>query len=225
MKEFLKKIFLQSPWVRLDVNIDIESHGTSYGEWVLKKNSLTSTSIVFSFGVGEDISFDYSLIHKYCLKIHAFDPTPRVINWISKSVQYNSNFIFYPYGLFIEDTILNFTLPSDSSHVSLHLSNNNAPSDNQSSLEVRHLKSILNELKLSKIDLMKIDIEGSEFPVINYLIENKIYINQLLVEFHHGLYGYTLADTYKAIKVLRSLGYKLFYISKNTREFSFILDK
>jgi len=41
--------------------------GTTYGGWVLPKEVLLNeNSIVYSGGVGEDISFDIKLQHGYC---------------------------------------------------------------------------------------------------------------------------------------------------------------
>ena len=55
---------------------------------VLKNKSYQT---IYSFGVGEDVSFDLCLldyIDKYKLgsgKVYAFDPTPKSINWAKKN--------------------------------------------------------------------------------------------------------------------------------------------
>ena len=36
----------------------------------------------------------------------------------------------------------------------------------------------------SHLDLLKIDIEGAEYEVLNYLINKSISVTQILVEFH-----------------------------------------
>ena len=68
------------------------------------------------------------------------------------------------------------------------------------------------------------DIEGSEFSVIQSL--NKLTVQQICIEFHHWLnseadpypgtdvrHDYTLQDTLDCIDKIRSMGYKLVYIS------------
>ena len=56
----------------------METLGTDYGGWSLPINSeLNENSIIYSVGVGEDISFDLKLQDKYHSKILLIDPTPQ----------------------------------------------------------------------------------------------------------------------------------------------------
>ena len=59
----------------------MEKLGTKYGGWSIPKNiELNNNSIIYSGGVGEDISFDLLLSHKYDCNILLIDPTQRSIN-------------------------------------------------------------------------------------------------------------------------------------------------
>ena len=52
--------------------------GTNYGGWIIPKNNeLNDKSIIYSVGVGEDISFDLLLQCKYNSNIILIDPTLR----------------------------------------------------------------------------------------------------------------------------------------------------
>ena len=55
--------------------------------------------IVYSAGIGKDISFELDLIKEFenC-KIYAFDPTPKSAEWINEQ-NLPDNFIFFPYGI------------------------------------------------------------------------------------------------------------------------------
>lgn len=56
--------------------------GTDYGGWPVVDGTVTSESIVYSFGVGEDISFDLALMGKTDCSVWAFDPTPKAKAWL-----------------------------------------------------------------------------------------------------------------------------------------------
>lgn len=73
-----------------------------------------------------------------------------------------------------------------------------------------------------RIDLLKINIEGGEYPVIDDLIASRINVGQLVVEFHHRFPGHTLTETESAVNILNEHGYKIFYISDAGKEYSFI---
>jgi len=57
---------------------NIDRLGTKYGGWILPKDiELNEDSVVYSAGVGEDISFDILLSDKYKCNIILIDPTER----------------------------------------------------------------------------------------------------------------------------------------------------
>jgi hypothetical protein len=73
-----------------------------------------------------------------------------------------------------------------------------------------------------KIDVLKIDIEGGEYELIDQLGGFRDRIGQLLIEFHTRL----LPDSQKhftddAIRKLRDAGYLLFHVSGRGTEFGF----
>ena len=197
-----------------------ELYGGDHG-WVVDYSKLNSNSIVYSVGVGSNIDFDLALIEQLKLKVYAFDPTPRSIEWIEKQCLPKS-FKFLPVGLGSKDGEMEFFPPRKES--STHFS----PIDRYDNLEVetikapvKTLKSIAQELDHQTIDLLKMDIEGAEYEVIDNLEEQELEINQILIEFHHMYKGISLDDTKKAIDKLRKLNFELFHISQRTYEFSF----
>ena len=53
---------------------------TNYGGWAnLPYWKFNEDTIMYSFGAGEDISYEYYLSGKKNLNIYIFDPTPRAI--------------------------------------------------------------------------------------------------------------------------------------------------
>jgi FkbM family methyltransferase len=204
-----------------DVDVPRETIGTNYGSHTLLRDSLDARSIVYSFGVGEDASFDLGLIERYGCQVHAFDPTERSIAWARANVDHLL-WKFHPVGIAATDGEAEFTSPADKTHVSFF----RAPDENTRShesvrLTVRSLPTIMRELAHERIDLLKMDIEGFEYEVLQSMLATAIRPAQIAVEFHHRMYGYTPAATNDAVLMLRQSGYCLFHVSDTGREYSF----
>lgn len=66
------------------------------------------------------------------------------------------------------------------------------------------------------------NIEGGEYAVITDLLDSGLAVDQIILEFHHRLPGYSLHQTYQAVQKLNAHGYKIFHISDNGKEYSFL---
>src|SRR4051812_12891890 len=64
------------------VKLRTVSLGSDYGGWTLFP-ALSADSIIYSFGIGEDASFDRAVMKRYKSSLFAFDPTPRSIKWVA----------------------------------------------------------------------------------------------------------------------------------------------
>lgn len=220
LRKFLRILIRKEIYFRLNKRIKKEFLGDFQAQWIIAAKSIDKNKIVYSFGVGTDISFDISLIEKYNCKVFAFDPTPRSIEWIRRQ-NLPDKFRFYQYGISDKDGVITFFPPLNPNHVSF---STKAIEKSQKGIQlpVYCLNSIMDKLGHSKIDLLKIDIEGSEYNVIQDIIKSNLSIKQILVEFHHRLGIYTKEDTRNAINDLRNIGYRIFYISPTGEEYSFI---
>ncbi|MEZ4195097.1 MAG: FkbM family methyltransferase [Candidatus Paceibacterota bacterium] len=71
------------------------------------------------------------------------------------------------------------------------------------------IDDIIELLKVPKIDLLKIDIEGSEYDVLNNVSPTTLgKISQLIVEFHHGTVSeFTPEDTHRVRRKLQEQGF------------------
>ena len=67
--------YFQHPQIKLEKHI----FGSEYGGHCVALGQLDQNSVVYSAGLGLDITFDEQLINKYGLEIHGFDPTPKSI--------------------------------------------------------------------------------------------------------------------------------------------------
>jgi len=217
VKAWLGKDIIVQP----EVSLTTLFLGTHYGGWSIYPDIIDAESTVYSFGVGEDISFDLALISRFGVAIEAFDPTPRSIHWV-KQQNIPSQFHLHEYGLADFDGDISFNPPKNPAHVSHTILEDALGNENSIKVPVLTLGSILEKLGHLSIDLLKMDIEGAEYQVINDMLENGIFPKQLLVEFHHRFSNVGISKTRDALNKLSKVGYHIFDVSDSGEEFSFI---
>lgn len=190
-------------------NIDnLVTIGTWYGAWTIPDNILNKKSIVYLAGAGEDLSFDVGIATKFGCKVFIFDPTPRAklhFDQLNQSVAsgekmpigtkdtgfYNIKkgqlglLNFLEIGLWDKKDKLKFYSPKNPEHVS-HSIVNLQKQRSYFVAEVDRLSSIMKQLGHKHLDLLKIDIEGAEYKVLESIIADNIIIKVLCVEFDEG---------------------------------------
>jgi hypothetical protein len=134
---FLKKDLLILPQIKKPV----VEYGSDYGAWAVLEDSLDKTSTVLSFGIGADASFDLALIDTFGLNVHAYDPTPKSINWVENTID-NPNFVFSPVGLSECDGKLDLYLPANDKFVSASLREGDEFSHETITVQVKSLETI-----------------------------------------------------------------------------------
>ena len=205
---------------KVSYSCQVMTIGSEYGGWTFNPAALDARSVVYSAGIGEDISFDLGLIAHLGVTVHAFDPTPKSIEWL-RSQPLPAGFVVHDYGIAARDGHMTFFQPENPAHVSLSVVERASPTA-ALSLPVRELAGIMRELGHARIDLLKMDIEGSEYGVIEDLVARALPVRQLLVEFHHRFPGVGNHKTQACIDLLESHGYRLFAISPSAEEYSFL---
>jgi FkbM family methyltransferase len=192
--------------------------GSGDGRWVICPDRLDSNSVVYSFGVGTDISFDLALIRRFGCAIHAFDPTPLALQWLQTQTL-PASFTVHPWGLAGHDGVAVFSLPEE--HAVSFLMSTDGISKVRAECNVFRFPTILAALGHQRINLMKLDIEGAEYDVLDDLLAENASIDQLLVEFHHRWSG-SPARTKQAIRRIEEHGLRLFNVSARGLEYSFV---
>lgn len=208
---------LHSPEVRADW-VEL---GSDYGGWPVVPARLPVNPLVYSFGVGDDISFDLAMIGRFGAVVHAFDPTPRSGQWIAGQTLPEA-FHFHPLGIGGRDGSAEFFPPVEDGHVSF----SNAPSAAQTGTpvvaEILSLGTIMARLGHQAIDVLKMDVEGFEYDAIEAIAAGAVRPGHVLVEFHHGMYRASDEDTRAAVARLAAAGYRLFFVSDTGREYGFV---
>lgn len=205
----------------LDITINTEKFGIQNKAWTFAIDGLNEKSIIYSFGVGEDISWDVDIIKHYGVQVYAFDPTPKSIDWVAEQ-NTPPQFRFYEYGLADHDGTIKFYPPEDPDHVSHTILYKAVTASNMIEVPVKTLSTIMHELNHTHIDILKMDIEGAEYAVLKSIVKSDVSIGQILVEFHHRFPQVSIKETIRTVQLLQKHGYKLFNVSETAEEFSFI---
>lgn len=207
--------------VKPDLICAKEHYGSDYGGWDIVTTGIDAHSIVYSCGVGEDASFDVALLEKFNVVVHAFDPTPKSIEWVKRQ-RLPDRFVLHEYGIAAFDGVVSFNPPENPGHVSHTLLERPSTRAKAISVPVKRLGTIMKELGHDRIDILKMDIEGAEYDVIEDISRSGIRPRQILVEFHHRFPGVAVSRSKEAIEKLRSAGYRLYAVSATHEEFCFI---
>ena len=141
--------------------------------------------IDLGFNKGQSVNLFYELIPDYAeYEIHAFEPDPSNFNSFSKF----SNVNFYKNAAWTTDGIVKFYLGSNSFASTLNSSKiTNIKQNRYIDVECLDIsKFIVNNFKKDDYIILKIDIEGAEYDLLNYMLSTGCldYINDLFVEFH-----------------------------------------
>jgi len=150
------------------------------GDKTLRLNyDLSKSSIVFDLG-GYKGNFAQEIYNRYLCKIFIFEPVKSFYKIIDDKFKDIPKVTTYPYGLANEDKELFISDSEDASSVFI---------DSEGSEKIK-LKSILNFINnnnnITHVDLIKINIEGGEYEVLEALLESGMIsiFKNLQIQFH-----------------------------------------
>jgi FkbM family methyltransferase len=204
-------------------------HGSSYGGWVVNPELIRADSVVYSFGLGEDVTFDLALIETYGVEVHGFEPDPRTLEWLGAQTLPPS-FHVHAFALADHDGRASLfpqrpSAPDGTPLASRTLLSDfrpDAPEREIENVAVHRLRTVMSMLGHERVDVLKMDIEGAEYTVIDDLLASAVPVGQLLVEFHHRLRTLSTAQTRRAIRKLAAHGFRPFAVSSRRTEFSLL---
>jgi FkbM family methyltransferase len=181
-------------------DLGLERLGSEYGGWWVPVSLLGRESVVYSVGVGEDVTFDEELHRRCGCTIHAFDPTPRAQRYVERVRPVGIT--FHPYGVWRSNGTTRFYAPQDPSHVS-HSILNLQDTETFFEGEVRTLGTAMKELGHPRIDLLKMDIEGAEYAVLEDMLATGVRPRIVCVELEHP----SPVRNVRAVLAMRRVGY------------------
>jgi FkbM family methyltransferase len=172
--------------------------------------TLNSESFVVSGGAGNDISFEIDLIKRFDCCVALFDPSLPGKTTVGRHRDLSEKLRFFEAGI-AAATGTNFLKPPTQDR-SLH-SWVKADEKTGEAMNFVRLSDIMHQFNRTRIDLLKIDIEGYEYEVLEDLLRDSIPVTQICVEIHQEpqVPGRTRKDRWRLINALRSAGYALLY--------------
>jgi FkbM family methyltransferase len=198
-------------WPFCSTSPDVRRIGDRDSGWVM--HTQRAPVVCYCAGVGKGMSFELELAKITSRPVLVFDPSPTGIATVQASDC--TNLKFFPIGLAAESRIVEFSLPLDLGEGSYSIAREGMDTV---SFECWDLPTIMSRNGDSSIDLLKMDIEGFEYEIIDRFLEERIPIRQLCVEFHPWLRP---GQTSRMIVRLYKAGYRI--IQKSRGDYTFLI--
>jgi len=164
--------------------------GSTYGGWLYYPNLVYRKAVVYSIGLGKDISWDLAMIRKHGVQIDAYDGTPVHLAWFSKQSP-PDNFVHHAFIIGEIDGTVNMMLPvhHGTSYSQMNANASGFRKDSLVKVASKTLQTAVKESGHTHINVLKVDIEGAEFDLVSQLQQStSVPICQLLIEFHMRLF-------------------------------------
>ncbi len=139
---------------------------------------LNENSMVFDLG-GYEGQWTSDIFSKYGCTVHVFEPVAEFAEWIGNRFRPNKKIIVHNCGLAGENKTVRLALGKDGS---------SAFKSGEHVTEIRLVRALdfFIEHNISQIDLMKINIEGGEYELLEHLIGSDLIknIRNVQIQFH-----------------------------------------
>jgi FkbM family methyltransferase len=150
-------------------NSEIERWFSDRGDVYLRLNypEMDNNSLVMDLG-GYIGDFTESIYSRYNCKVMVFEPVNRYYNICNYKFENNDKIEVYKYGLSGVDQKCTISVTGDISSTFVNI-------ESDCEKEIITIKSIgdfFEENSIEKVDLIKINIEGGEYDLLDYLISN-----------------------------------------------------
>jgi len=185
--------------------------GSDYGGYVIPGHLPDASWVAYCAGVGDDASFEIELARRYRCDVVALDPTPAAIRYAERELA-SSGVRFLPYGLWSDDGNQRFYEPRRGEHASYSI-NDLQQTGRFMVAACRSLESLMQELGHEYLNLLKLDIEGAEYRVLEPLYEKQLRVDVLCLELH-PMPSFDAMVT--CLRRLQSVGYRSVHLAKST---------
>lgn len=141
---------------------------------------LGEEAVVFDLG-GFEGQWASDIYARFNCTVYVFEPVVKYADEISERFKTNPKIKVFPFGLFNETKIENIAIQGEGSSTL-------NKRDGSDSIEIKLVRFIdfAKERRIGKIDLMKINIEGAEYNLLEDILESGFACNidNLIIQFH-----------------------------------------
>lgn len=180
--------------------------GSPSGGALVDLGLMPANAVVYSFGIACEISFDREIIQKTGCRVYGFDPDPRSEAWLQRpEIWVPNEFTFHLMGLANRSSRQSFFI-TDMEKMTGSLQQG---SKQQSiTAEFKTLADIMCELGHTWVDVMKLDIEGAEYEVLESWLQDghPLPVGQLWIEYHPDGVHQTVKSSEVLLRRLSDVG-------------------
>ncbi|MTD43682.1 FkbM family methyltransferase [Conexibacter sp. W3-3-2] len=161
----------------------LELWGNDYGGWVVPADEIDDDWICVCAGAGSDVSFESEILRRTGARVVSIDPFAVFAEQARNRVGESHRYSFRVAALTATDGPVTMTGRQDS--VAGSVSAHGLHQGETFEIEGLTLPSLLAELEAPQAQLLKLDIEGSEYEVLGNADLAALGVRVLCVELHH----------------------------------------
>lgn len=178
--------------------VRLERLGSDWGGWTIPVEELGHRPVCYCAGAGGDVSFDLELLRRYDATVRCIDPSAVFGEAAQQAAGHAPTFAFRQAALASADGSIEMFVSSDplSSTAS---SENIYRTNRRFVVEACSLTTLMADWGDDHIDLLKLDIEGSEYEVLESVSPTVLGVRVLCIEFHHT------SSSSRALRILEAL--------------------
>lgn len=167
-----------------------DEHAVAFAAWKNRQGDQTlrvcyplgTGSIVFDVG-GYRGDWAAAIDERYKCRIHIFEPIAEYARQIQDRFRGCPNIAVHQYGLGSDDAVVVFDKSGDQSRESRL----GQPATVPEQTKIRNIGTVLPELGISRISLMKINIEGGEYSLLDHMLNEDLVrrCQDIQIQFHN----------------------------------------
>ena len=174
---------------------------------------LSADSVVIDAGCSYQADFSLCLMERHGVRAIGVDPTRKHQAALTAiAAQHRGRFSHVPWAIAAQDGTLTFHESRVNESGSLFDDHVNVLSDETTRYDVEavSLGTLIGRLGLSRVDILKLDLEGAEYELFERLTARDLQpFRQLFVEFHHHAVRHVdVADTRRLVKRVADFGFR-----------------